>query len=72
MHFKTSSKWLIQRVAEATGDLIANKIANKITRVSKNSQQNNLKTVTNEHEKEIPKENLQKKDKKLLIIWNLI
>ena len=72
MHFKTSSKWLIQRVAEATGDLIANKIANKITRVSKNSQQNNLKTVTNEHEKEIPKENLQKKDKKLLIIWYLI
>ena len=72
MHFKTSSKWLIQRVAEATGDLIANKIANKITRVSKNSQQNNLKTVTNEHEKEIPKENLQKKDKILLIIWYLI
>ena len=72
MHFKTSSKWLIQRVAEATGDLIANKIANKITRVSKNSQQHNLKTVTNEHEKEIPKENLQKKDKKLLIIWYLI
>ena len=72
MHFKTSSKWLIQRVAEATGDLIANKIANKITRVSKNLQQNNLKTVTNEHEKEIPKENLQKKDKKLLIIWYLI
>ena len=72
MHFKTSSKWLIQRVAEATGDLIANKIANKITRVSKNSQQNNLKTVTNEHEKDIPKQNLQKKDKKLLIIWYLI
>ena len=28
----------------------------KITEVSKNPQQNNSKTVTNEHNKEIPKE----------------
>ena len=39
---KTSSKRVIQKTLEATGDLIGNKIANKITRVSKNSQQNNL------------------------------
>ena len=39
------------KTAEATGDLIDNKIASKITKVSKNSE-----TVTNEHEKEIPKE----------------
>ena len=40
----------------ATGDLIGNKIADKIRKVSKNLQQNNLETVTNEHDKEIPKE----------------
>ena len=36
MHLK-----LLQETAEATGDLIGNKIANGITKVSKNSQQNN-------------------------------
>ena len=44
--------------------MICNKIANavaksydgRITKVSKNSQQNNSETVTNEHDKEIPKE----------------
>ena len=52
---KTSSKRVIQKTAEATRDLIGNKIANKIMGVS-NSQQNNSETVTNEHHKEIPKE----------------
>ena len=33
---KTSSKRIIQRTAEATGDLNGNKIANRITKVSKN------------------------------------
>ena len=36
--------------------MIGNKIADKITNVSENSQQNNSKTVTNEHDKEILKE----------------
>ena len=53
---KTSSKGIIQKTAEVTGDLIGNKIADTITKVSKNSQQNNSETVTNEHDKEIPKE----------------
>ena len=61
---KTSTKKFIQKTAEAIGDLIGNKKANvvaksydgRITKVSKNSQQNNSKTVTNEHGKEIPKE----------------
>ena len=35
---KTSSERVIQKTAEAIGDLIYNKIANKITRVSKASQ----------------------------------
>ena len=36
--------------------MIGNEIANKIKRVSKNLQQNNLETIANEHDKEIPKE----------------
>ena len=53
---KTSSKQIIQKIAEGTGDLIGNKTDNKITKLSKNSPQNNSETVTNEHDKEIPKE----------------
>ena len=49
---KTSSKRVIQKTAEATGGLIGNKIRG----VSKSSQHNNLKTATNENDKEIPKE----------------
>ena len=38
---KTASKRAIQKTAEATVDLIGNKIADKITRVSKTSLHNN-------------------------------
>ena len=51
--FKTSSKRAIQKTAEAIGNLIHNKIADKITKVSKKSLRNNLETVTNENDKEI-------------------
>ena len=44
--FKTSSKRILQKTAEATSDLIGNKIANRITKVSRYSQQNN--SVINE------------------------
>ena len=53
---KTSSERIIQKPAEATGDLIGNKIANKGTKVSRSSPQNDSKTITNEHDKEKPKE----------------
>ena len=53
---KTSTKRVIQKKAEAIGDLNGNKIAHKITKVSKNSQQNTAETFTNEHDKEISKE----------------
>ena len=53
---KTSSKKVIQKTAETTGDLIDNKIVDIFTKASKNSQQNNSETVTNENVKEIPKE----------------
>ena len=39
--FKTLSKRVIQKRAEAPSDLIGNKIAYKITRVSKTSPKNN-------------------------------
>ena len=61
---KISSRGVNQKTAEATGNLVSNKIAeavarsynSKITRVSKNSQQINSEIVTNEHDKKIPKE----------------
>ena len=50
---KTDSKRSIQKTVEATADLISNKIADKITRVSKKPSNNTY---------------LQKKDNKLLMI----
>ena len=44
-----------QKTAEETGDLIGNKTAQKIRKVSRSSPQNNPDTITNEHDKEIPK-----------------
>ena len=38
---KTASKRVIQKTAEATGDLIGNKIVDKITSVSKKKSNNN-------------------------------
>ena len=68
--FKTASKRAIQKAAEATGDLIDNEIAIKITNISKTSRQNRLKTVTNEMAKKYLKKDmpLQKFDRKLLMI----
>ena len=51
---KITSKKVIQKTAEATGDLIGKKLVNRITKVSKNSQQNNSETVKNKHDIEIP------------------
>ena len=53
---KASLKRIIQKIAEATSDLIGYKITDRIIKVSRNSQQNNSETVTNEHDKEIFKE----------------
>ena len=69
--FKTPSKRAIQKAAEATGDLNGNKIAFKITKVSRNSQQNNLQTVTNENDTELPKERYVSPEKRQEIIDNL-
>ena len=58
---KNSSKRVIQKISEGIGDLIRNKIGNRITKVSKNSKQNNLETVPKKHVKEIPKERYVRK-----------
>ena len=42
--FKTSSERVIQKIADATWDLIWNEIADKIRRFLKTSSQNNLET----------------------------
>ena len=44
--FATPSKIAIQKKAEVTGDLIGNKIVDRITKVSKTSPQNNSETQT--------------------------
>ena len=64
--FKTASKRAIQKTAQATTDLISKKIANKITRVSKNSE-----IVTDEHNKEIPKERYVSPEERQQIIYEL-
>ena len=48
---KIVSKRVIQKTAEATGDLTVNKIYNKITKAPKNLQKINSETVTNEYDK---------------------
>ena len=70
--FRTSSKRVIQKTAEASGGLIGNKIINRITKVSKNSQQNNLETIKKQQDEKILKKdtNLQKRDKKVLVNYD--
>ena len=68
---KTTPKRVIQKTAEVTGDLIGNKIANKIGNVSKKSQQNNSERVTNDNDKEIPKERYISPEKRQEIIDDL-
>ena len=54
--FKTALKRAIQKGAAAIGDLIGNKRANKVTKFSKNSKQDNSEIITNEQDKGIPNE----------------
>ena len=58
--FETASKRAIEKTAEAAGDSIGNKVADKITKVLRISPQNKLETVTNAEEnvgldREIPR-----------------
>ena len=66
---KTTSKRAIQKTAEATGDLIGNKIADKITSTSKKfPKHKHLKELSsNEANNEIPDIYVHKKDNKLFM-----
>ena len=68
---KITSKKGIQKTAGATSDLTGNNIANKSTKVSENSQQNNSETVTNKHDKEILKERYISPEERQIIIDDL-
>ena len=54
-----------------TDGLIGNKIANKITNVSRRSPQNNSVTITNEHDKGIPKERYVSPEERQKVIDDL-
>ena len=52
MRLKLLQKEQFKKAAEATGDLISNKIVDKSTKISENLlQQNNSEAFTNEHDK---------------------
>ena len=68
---KTTSKRVIQKAAEATGDLIGNTITDKITKISKTSQRNNSGTVAKEHNKETPEERYIPSEERQKIIDDL-
>ena len=63
LQIKAVSKRAIQKRAEAADDLIGNKIADSITKVSKTSPQNNSET----NEKHIVK-NIYLQNKEILMI----
>ena len=54
-----------------TGDLNGNKITDKVSKVSRTSPQNNSEVVTNELDKEIPKERYIYPEERLKIIDDL-
>ena len=60
---KTASKRVVQKAAEATGDLIVNKIADKITVAGKSKEDDKTKKY-----KKFTFN--QKKDSKLLMTWD--
>ena len=64
----TTLKRVIQKTSEATG---GDKIADEITEVLRNLQQNNSETVTNKHDKEVPKERYMSPEERQKIIDNL-
>ena len=66
---KTASKRAIKKIAEATGDLIGNKIADKITSVSNKKSTKELRDNDKDVEIKTHKKDKyhRKKDKKLLM-----
>ena len=59
---KTASKWVVQKTPEAAGDLVGNKIADKITSLGTKSKEKKMKDKKSTYP--------QKKDNKLLMTWD--
>ena len=66
---KTVSKTAIRKTASVNGDLIGNKIADKITKISKTLRQNQSETFINEHDKEIRKQKIRVSRRKTKHYW---
>ena len=60
-----------EKLAEAIDDLIGDKIADRITRLSKNSQQNNSETVTDDYDKAVTKKRCMYPKERQKIIHDL-
>ena len=71
MRWKLLQKDQFKKKGEETGDLIDNKIANKITKISKTLQKNNSDTFKNEHDKVTPKERYISSEERQNIIDDL-
>ena len=65
---KNSSKRVIQKTAETSGDLIGNKTPDKISKILLH---NNIEKITNESNKEMPKERYVSPKESQEIIVNL-
>ena len=65
---KTASKWVVQKTAEATGDLIVNKIADKIPSIGKPKEKEKPKEV---EEIYIPTEKRQQINDDLKLFWKI-
>ena len=65
---KLSQKEKFKKTAQATGDVIGNKIADKTLKVSKTLPQNNSEAVSDEHDKEMPKKDDISQDERPKII----
>ena len=71
IHLKLLQKESFKKKAEATEDLIGDKIAERIKKLSKSLRQKNSETITNENNKEIPKEKDISPEERQEIIYEL-
>ena len=63
---ETASKWVVQKTAEATGDLIGNKIVDKITSIGKSKEKEKTEKA---EEIYIPPEKRQQITDDLKLFW---
>ena len=70
--YKTTSERAIQKKAKANGYLIGNKIADKITKVSRTPLHNSSETITNETENTGPYSEIPKKRQQIIYDLRLI